>query len=104
MNLNELREQMKKQFGDMTNDKYDNFSWFFDSDNMNSTPHKYTFIDDPDSDKLIIIDGKESNFKTLKKLADDNKLDTVDDLKPKTAMSVYGKKAHDGAIIATTKS
>ena len=64
---------------------------------------KFRFVDNPDTEKLIVIDGKDSDFKTLDELAKNDKLDTVDVLKSKTAMSIYGKKAKDGAIIATTK-
>ncbi|MEJ2114114.1 MAG: hypothetical protein P8X62_10650 [Flavobacteriaceae bacterium] len=99
MNLNELREQMKKQFNDF-NSESDDFSWFFDSD---GSKEKFKFYDNPKTNKLIIIDGEESNFKMLKELAEDDKLDTVDELKPKTAISIYGTKAKDGVIIATTK-
>lgn len=69
----------------------------------NSGKQRYRFIDNPDIEKLIIIDGKESNFETLDRLAKDNELAEVDFLKPQTAISVYGDKAKDGAIIATTK-
>ncbi len=64
---------------------------------------KFSFVDDPDIDKLIIIDGKESDFKTLDELAKSDKLEEVDFLKATTAISIYGDKAKDGAIIATTK-
>lgn len=64
---------------------------------------KFRFVDNPDVEKLIVIDGKESDFKTLDDLAKNDKLESVDVLKSKTAMSIYGKKAKDGAIIATTK-
>ncbi len=64
---------------------------------------KYRFRDDPNLEKLIIIDGEEADFNALNELALQDKLDTVDVLKSKTAMSIYGKKAKDGAIIATTK-
>ncbi len=64
---------------------------------------KFRFVDNPDTEKLIVIDGKESDFKTLDDLAKNDKLESVDVLKSKTAMSIYGKKAKDGAIIATTK-
>lgn len=68
----------------------------------NSLP-KYNFINNPNINKLIIIDGKETDFRTLNKLAKSDQLDEVDNLKPATAISIYGKKAKDGAIIATTK-
>ena len=64
---------------------------------------KYSFVDDPDIDKLIIIDGRESDFKTLDQLAKSDKLEEVDFLKATTAISIYGNKATDGAIIAITK-
>lgn len=64
---------------------------------------EYSFVDDPNIEKLIIIDGKEAKFEKLDKLAKDGKLDSVDFLKSKTAISIYGDKAKDGAIIATTK-
>lgn len=83
-------------------------NFFFDKDDdKNHISHgqgqKFKFFDDPNTEKIIIIDGKESNFETLDKLAKEDKLDSVDVLKGKTAISVYGKKAKDGAIIATTK-
>lgn len=64
---------------------------------------KFHFVDDPNIEKLIMIDGKKADFKKLDQLAKANKLQSVDFLKPATAMSLYGKKAQDGAIIATTK-
>ncbi len=71
--------------------------------NTSKKTTKYNFVDNPDINKLIIIDGKESDFKTLDKLATNDQLDIVDFLKSKTAISIYGKKAKDGAIIVTTK-
>jgi len=65
--------------------------------------NRFSFIDNPDIDKLIIIDGKESDFETLDRLAKTDKLTEVDFLKSQTAISIYGNKAKDGAIIATTK-
>ncbi|MEZ4792777.1 MAG: hypothetical protein R2783_04740 [Gelidibacter sp.] len=101
MNLDELREQMRKQFESSQNGN-NNFSWFFDSDDNSVPHHKFNFIDDPNSEKLIIIDGKESDFGTLDNLAKTDQLEAVDVLKPETAITVYGQKAKDGAIIATT--
>lgn len=100
MTIDQLREQMKKQL--QSNGMNPNgLSWFFDSeDNSNKT---YNFIDDPKVNKLIVIDGKESDFKKLKSLEEEHKLKVVDMLKPETAISLYGDKAKDGAIIATTK-
>lgn len=64
---------------------------------------QFSFIDDPDTNKLIIIDGEESDFETLDKLAKENKIAAVDALKPETAKSIYGDKASDGALIVSTK-
>lgn len=72
------------------------------SSNFNTLP-KYNFINKKNIKKLIIIDGKESNFKTLDALAKADQLKDVDNLKISTAISLYGNKAKDGAIIATTK-
>ncbi|SEL94594.1 hypothetical protein SAMN04487910_3673 [Aquimarina amphilecti] len=68
-----------------------------------SKSKKFSFVDDPDIEKLIIIDGKEADFKTLDKLAKADQLEEVDFLKATTAISLYGDKAKDGAIIATSK-
>ncbi len=95
--LDELIEQMR---GNIKHSKSDSVSP--NNSIVNHSIPKFNFIDRPDIDKVIIIDGKESDFKTLNTLAQNNKLDTVDNLKPATAMSLYGKKAKDGAIIATT--
>lgn len=100
MTLEELKEQMKQHFGDQMGNQ--NFSWFFDDENTPNNNQKFHFYDDPNTNKLIIIDGKESDFETLNDLAKSNKLKAVDNLKPETAISIYGNKAKDGAIIATT--
>ena len=100
MTIDQLREQMKKQF-ESSGMNLNGMSSFFESES--DSPNKFNFKDDPNIHKLIIIDGKESDFKTLSKLSDENKLEAIDDLKPKTAISLYGNKAKDGAIIATTK-
>ena len=76
--------------------------WHSDKDH-GGKHQKFRFVDNPETDKLIIIDGKESDFETLDKLAKEDKIESVDVLKSKTAMSIYGEKAKDGAIIATTK-
>lgn len=79
-------------------------TFFFDDEESGPKKHqKFRFMDNPDIEKLIVIDGKESDFETLDGLAKEDKLESVDILQPKTAMSIYGKKAKDGAIIATTK-
>ena len=79
--------------------------WHSDNDEhgKHKKHQKFRFVDNPDTDKLIVIDGKDSDFKTLDELAKNDKIESVDVLKSKTAMSIYGKKAKDGAIIATTK-
>ena len=103
LNLDELREQMKKQMassGFLGN----NLSWFFDGHDNDALPNKFIFKDDPNSNKLIVIDGEESDFQTLDHLSKSNNLKTVDHLQPDTAVSIYGKKAKDGAIIATTRN
>lgn len=80
----------------------DAFNSMFD-DQKEQNNQRYSFIDDPDKDKLIVIDGEISDFNKLDELAKSNKIETVDILKPKTAMSIYGKKAKDGAIIVITE-
>jgi len=101
MTLEELKEQMMQHFGNQMGDQ--NFSWFFDDENAPNSSQKFKFYDDPNTNKLIIIDGKESDFETLDELAKADKLKAVDNLKAETAISIYGNKAKDGAIIATTK-
>jgi hypothetical protein len=111
LNIDELIEQMQNN---IMIDEDDNGNkriiikkgagnhFFFD--NESNKPHqKFRFVDNPDTEKIIVIDGKESNFEKLDTLAKNDELETVDVLKPNTAMSIYGKKAKDGAIIATTK-
>ncbi|HMQ42947.1 MAG: hypothetical protein KDC97_04125 [Confluentibacter sp.] len=85
LNMDKVREQMQQLM------------------QQSFTQEPYSFYDDPNTNKLIIIDGKESDFKTLDRLSKENKISEIDDLKPKTAMSIYGEKAKDGAIIITTK-
>ncbi|MFV0541264.1 MAG: hypothetical protein ACK5MZ_08520 [Aestuariibaculum sp.] len=96
IDIDKLREQFEEQFGN------GNFQSLFNSDDDNQN-QQFQFKDDPNTEKLIIIDGKESNFETLDKLAKANKIEAVDYLKTKTAISVYGEKAKDGAVIVTTK-
>ncbi len=95
IDMDKLRKQLEEQFDSEA------FSSLFNPEH--GKPGQFKFIDDPNTNKLIIIDGKESDFDTLDKLAKENKLKVVDHLKPKTAMSIYGEKAKDGAVIATTK-
>lgn len=89
------------QFFKDPNAQSDVFSWM--EDPYTNSGKRYRFVDDPQKEKIIIIDGETSDFKTLDRLAKAEQLDKVDLLKPETAMSLYGKKAKDGAIIATTK-
>ncbi|MFD2565156.1 hypothetical protein [Aquimarina rubra] len=101
--MGKLKDQIMNSF-DFEEDENGNF--IFNGQQFPShfsKTKKYSFVDDPDIDKLIIIDGKESDFKTLDQLAKSDKLEEVDFLKSTTAISIYGDKAKDGAIIATTK-
>ncbi len=64
---------------------------------------KYSFFNNGKIKKLIIIDGEEAAFETLDALAKADKIEEVDNLQPTTAISIYGDKGKDGAIIAVTK-
>ncbi|WP_345008075.1 hypothetical protein [Snuella lapsa] len=86
-NIKELMEQMQRGFNHVT---------------PNHTG-KYKFIDNPNTEKLIIIDGKESDFEKLNRLAEADKIADVEVLNSKIATSIYGEKAKDGAIIVITK-
>ena len=107
-NSDQLRDLLNGAEIDM--DAFSN-NLFGNQSNNNAVPNKkpgaqlpkYSFINNPSIDKLIIIDGEESNFETLDNLAKADQLIEVDNLKPATAISIYGDKAKDGAIIATTK-
>ena len=103
-NIQKLKDQIMNSF-QFKEDEDGNF--IFNGQNLGNMQHfgskRYRFVDNPDIHKLIIIDGKESDFETLDKMAKDDRLDEVDFLKPETAISIYGNKAKDGAIIATTK-
>ncbi|MBA6152965.1 hypothetical protein [Gelidibacter maritimus] len=103
LNLDEFREQMKKQM-ESSGFFGNNLSQFFDHYGNGNLSSKFNFRDDPNTNKLIIIDGKESDFQTLDHLAKSDQLQTVDHLRSDTAKSIYGEKAKDGAVIATTKS
>ena len=112
MTIDELMEQMQNQFKiDEDEDgnkriiiqKGNGNNFFFPNDDDAPHHQKFRFVDNPDTEKLIVIDGKISDFDKLDTLAKADALETVDVLQPKTAMSIYGKKAKDGAIIATTK-
>lgn len=97
--LEALKEKITQHM-QQSNLNSQDFSWFSKPSNSSK---KYQFIDNPNTEKLIIIDGQKSDFKTLKTLADNDKIDTVDVLNAKPAMSIYGNKAKDGALIVTTK-
>lgn len=116
--FDEIKDQIKDAFvfeedsdGKRVVIKLNNFDFDFDDDHEEENhewktkkhSQKFYFVDDPEIEKLIMIDGKKANFNKLDKLAKSNKLKSVDFLKPDTAKSLYGKKAKDGAIIATTK-
>ncbi len=102
--VQKLKDQIMKSF---TFEEDEDGNFIFNGQQFspfqNNKRKKFSFIDNPDIEKLIIIDGKETDFETLDNLAKTDKLDEVDFLKPETAVSVYGNKAKDGAIIATTK-
>lgn len=119
-NSNDLQKFLKDSSLDFDQIQEQFFSNFFNSNGNSSgkqsfsSPNispkkqgsvipKYTFFNNKNINKLIIIDGKESDFETLDALAKADKLTEVDNLKPSTAISIYGNKAKDGAIIATTK-
>lgn len=115
--FDEIKDQIKDAFvfeedkdGKRVVIKLNNFNFDFDEDNeeeqeWSTKQHsqKFHFVDDPEIEKLIMIDGKKADFNKLDQLAKSDKLKSVDFLKPDTAKSLYGKKAKDGAIIATTK-
>ncbi len=104
LDVKKLKDQIMKSF---TFEEDEDGNFIFNGHQMhpfqNFNKQKFNFIDNPDIEKLIIIDGKESDFETLDNLAKTDNLDKVDFLKPETAISIYGDKAKDGAIIATTK-
>ena len=119
-NFNEIKEQVKDAFvfeedknGKRVVIKLNNFNFNFDEEDEDrigaykkavvKKVQKFHFVDDPEIEKYIVIDGKKANFNTLDGLAKSNKLKSVDFLKSDTAKSLYGSKAKDGAIIATTK-
>ncbi|GAA4112244.1 hypothetical protein GCM10022393_10550 [Aquimarina addita] len=103
MDIDQLRDQILKSFQFMGDeDGSFNFNKQQSSPKRNHSK-KFNFINDPDIEKLIIIDGEESDFETLNELAILDGLEAVDFLKSDTAISIYGEKAKDGAIIATTK-
>ncbi len=103
MNIDQLKEQLLEAF-QLQEDAHGQLA--FNGQQFPShfkKAKKFQFIDDPTIQKLIIIDGTIADFEQLDQLANNDQLDTVDFLSPKTAMSIYGDQAKDGAIIATTK-
>ncbi len=104
MDIQRFKDQILKSF---TFKEDENGNFFFNGQQVPSfrshIGQRYNFVDNPDIEKLIIIDGKEADFNKLDTLAKSDQLAEVDFLKPETAISVYGEKAKDGAIIATTK-
>lgn len=97
-------DALQKQFFDQfEGSKKESSNSKENTDPQSKTLPKYNFINSNSKvKKLIIIDGKEATFEKLNELAQNNKLDIVDNLKPATAISIYGKKAKYGAIIVTT--
>ncbi len=104
LDLNKLQQQFFSQFVNPNGGKESN-SHLFPVPNKSTSKNlpKYNFINSGTINKLIVVDGKESSFEELDALAKADKLAEVDNLKPSTAISLYGEKASDGAIIATTK-
>ena len=101
--VQKLKDQIMQSFS-FSKDENGNFSFNGQAPNFqHHKSQKYNFIDNPDIEKLIIIDGKEADFNTLDTLAKSDQLEDVDFLKPQIAISIYGDKAKDGAIIAITK-
>ncbi|TCK68686.1 hypothetical protein DFQ05_0196 [Winogradskyella wandonensis] len=100
MDMDSLRKKLLNSFKFGSNPSSRNFSFLTDENKQSS---RFRFVDDPNKETVIVIDGKVSDFKTLDQLAKEDKLSDVDVLKPSTAISIYGNKAKDGAIIATTK-
>ncbi len=105
LDIHKLKDQIMKSF---TLNEDENGNFIFNGSQIphfqqHQKLHRFNFVDNPDIEKLIIIDGKESDFKTLDALAKSDQLSDVDFLKSKTAVSIYGDKAKDGAIIAITK-
>lgn len=110
--IRKLLKDSNFDFNDIQNQFFNHF--FNDEDNTNpssnlsksankNTLPKYQFFGSSHKNKLIIIDGKEANFKQLEKLAATDSIEELDNLKPSTAESIYGKKGVNGAIIASTK-
>ncbi|MEM6516389.1 MAG: hypothetical protein AAF688_09415, partial [Bacteroidota bacterium] len=95
LTIDQIRDRMMQNFN-FKNSLSDRFSYLFD-DGYDDGQQKYQFRDDPNLNKIIVIDGEISDFETLSKLADEDKLDSVDNLSPKAAISIYGQKGKDGA-------
>lgn len=106
LNFNEMQKMMQKMFTMHQEDENGNRSLiiqgFKDSPTCDNN-NKYAFNDLNDSKKHIIINGRVSNYKELKRLANEDRLESIDSLKSKTAKSIYGEKGKFGAIIVTTK-
>ena len=100
INFDELQQQFFNHFFKPNSDETTS-NLGTPSQNKKRIP-KYSFFN-LKQDKLIIIDGKESNYDTLSDLANKDLLEEVDNLKPTTAISIYGNKAKNGAIIAISK-
>lgn len=99
IDIKDLQKRFKQNFNFNQNSPN---SFSFSNGKTDDAP-KYRFVDNPDKETLIVIDGEISDFKTLDNLAKSNQLADVDVLKAETAMSIYGDKARDGAIIAIRK-
>jgi TonB family protein len=57
---------------------------------------------DPVKTPLIIVDGKEVPYENLKTIVHDD-VESINVLKDKAAVTMYGEKGKDGVIVITTK-
>ncbi|WP_298903758.1 M56 family metallopeptidase [uncultured Psychroserpens sp.] len=76
---------------------------FVKSDEKYKTGVLYEFIETDGKQPLYIVDGKViANGKVSD--IDPNSINTIDIIKDKTAVKVYGEKAKNGAVVVRTKS
>ena len=73
-----------------------------DIDIMSAVSGSFLFIDNDGKEPLYILDGKEVDEKTVKKLSADE-VESIDVSKGKGAIKKYGDKAKDGVVEITTK-
>ena len=77
------------------------------NDNVETKSESEPFIrlnpNEPNSNPLVIVDGKEIPMSELQSI-DKNTIDHIDVLKDKASCELYGDKGKNGVIIITTKS